>query len=78
MELFGSTLNHKQLDELSKKVDLLSERFEASGKNVEDYAFKKLLLLGVVLISFICILFLISSVFYWRLKKRFNGGHARH
>jgi len=73
MELFGSTINQQQLDALSEKVDLLSERFEASGKNVADYAFKKLLLLGVVLITCICILFLITSVLYWRLKKRFTG-----
>lgn len=72
MEQFGSTLNQERFNELSEKVDLLSERFEASGRNAADYAFKKLLLLGMVLITFICILFLITSVLYWRLKKRFT------
>lgn len=72
LEAFNSALSPERLDTLSARLDLLTSQTQASGKTVVDYAFNRLLLLGVILIGLTCLTFLISSLSYWKLKNKFG------
>ncbi|MDO9168578.1 MAG: hypothetical protein Q7U18_05715 [Methylobacter sp.] len=69
LKAFDNTINSAHLTALTEKIDLLSKQAETSGKVIVDYAFKKLLLLGVILIVLSSVTVLASIVVYWMLKK---------
>ncbi len=72
LEVLSDTLNQEQINALSEKVELLSQRAESSGKQVVDYAFGRILWLGIILIIFCCLMFLSTYYCYCRLKKRYS------
>lgn len=71
LEVFDNTISPARLDALSERVDLLSKNTQTRGKEIVDYAFKKLLLLGVILIILSSIMVLVTCLVYWMLKKKF-------
>jgi hypothetical protein len=68
LEALGKTISPERLDMLSARADLLGKQAQASGKEVVDYAFKKLLLLGVILITLSSAMVLATCWVYWMLK----------
>jgi hypothetical protein len=68
LEALGKTISPERLDMLSARADLLGKQVQASGKEVVDYAFKKLVLLGVILITLSSAMVLATCWVYWMLK----------
>jgi predicted RND superfamily exporter protein len=68
---FDNTTSPERVDGLTAKMDLLNKQVQATGKVVVDYAFNKLLLLGLMLMILGSITVLITCLIYWMLKKRF-------
>lgn len=73
LEAFDDTISQERLDVLSERMSLLNKQAQASGKEVVDYAFKKLLLLGLILITLSSVMVLVTSLIYWMFKKKFAG-----
>lgn len=71
LDVFGKTISQERLDALSERMDLLDKKAQTSGKELVDYAFKKLLLLGGLLIMLSAVMVLVTCFAYWALKKRF-------
>ncbi|MEI7866335.1 MAG: hypothetical protein WCI11_00480 [Candidatus Methylumidiphilus sp.] len=68
---FNQTISPEHLAVVSARMDSVSRQAQASSKQIVDYAYKKLLMLGVILISFCCAMVLATSMVYWMLKKKF-------
>lgn len=73
MEAFDKSISHEHLNGLSERVEFLNKQVQTSSKEVVDYAFRKLLLLGAILIILSSIMVLVTSFAIWMLKKRFAG-----
>ena len=73
LEAFGNTISPERIDMLSARADLLGKQARTSGKEVVDYAFNKVLLLGMILILLSCGMALATSLAYWKLKKVIVG-----
>lgn len=67
---FDKTISPEHLGAFTERMDLLNQQAQASGKAIVDYAFKKLLFLGVILMLLGSIIVLVTILIYWRLKKR--------
>lgn len=74
---FNNTISPERLDVLSERMNLLNQQAQLTSKSVVDYAFNKLLLLGLILMILGSITVLATSLLYWRLKKRFAGAHFK-
>lgn len=74
---FENTTSSERVDGLTAKMDLLNKQVQATGKVVVDYAFNKLLLLGLMLMIIGSITVLMTSLIYWMLKKRFAGMESK-
>jgi len=61
-----------KLDGLSTRLDALTRQTQASGKELVDYTFRKILFLGLILIGFASGMVLVSAVAFWTLKKKFS------
>ena len=68
---FDQAISPERLDVLSTRVDALSKQAQASSKEMVDYAFKKVLLLGVTLMILCGLIVIATSLVFWGLKKRF-------
>ncbi len=71
MAAFDQAISPERLDVLSTRVDALNKQAQASSKEMVDYAFKKLLLLGVTLMILCGLIVIATSLVFWGLKKRF-------
>jgi hypothetical protein len=71
LQAFDQTLAPGKLDELSIRVDALTRKTQDRGKEWVDYTFRKSLLLGLILMASACGMVLVSTVAFWRLKKKF-------
>lgn len=71
LQAFDQTISPKNLDALSARMDLLSARMQSSSQQVVDYAFRKAVVLGLILIAAGCAMVLISSLLYGVIKKKF-------
>jgi hypothetical protein len=77
LQAFDQTIRPENLDAFSARMGSLTQQAQASGKDVVDYAFRKALLLGLILIALGCAMAVMSVLVYWRLKKRFAGKSDR-
>lgn len=71
MAAFDQAISPERLDVLSTRVDALNKQAQASSKEMVDYAFKKLLLLGVTLMILCGLIVIATSLVFWGLKKKF-------
>ncbi len=71
LEAFDRTISPERIDPLSARLDLLGKQAQTSSKEVVDYAFNKLLELGVILILSSCAMVLATSALFWKLKRKF-------
>ena len=73
LSVFDETKSPERFNALSERMNMLSKQAQTIGKEVVDYAFTKLLLLGVILIILSSVIVLATSSMYWILKKKFGG-----
>jgi len=71
LQTFDQTLAPAKLDSLSARLDAAIRQTQAGGKELVDYTFRQILLLGLILIGSACAMVLVSAVAFWRLKKKF-------
>ena len=71
LQAFDQTLAPEKLDVLSTRLDALTRQAQASGKELVDYTFRRILFLGLILIGSACGMVLVSAVAFWGLKKKF-------
>ncbi len=71
LQAFDQILAPGKFDELSTRLDALTQKTQTSGKELVDYTIKQTLFLGLILIGLACFMVLISSVAFWQLKKKF-------
>jgi hypothetical protein len=67
LQAFDQTLEPGKFNELSTRLDALTRQTQASGKELVDYTFRKIL----ILIGYACGMVLVSSVAFWKLQKKF-------
>lgn len=67
MQTLNQTLAPGNLDELTARFESLSRQ----SKEWVNYAFWRIVVLGLILIVSACAIVLVSVLVYWRLKKRF-------
>ncbi|MEI6067423.1 MAG: hypothetical protein WCP96_08800 [Methylococcaceae bacterium] len=72
LQALDLTLTPGKLDGLSTRLDALTRQTQASGKELVDYTFRKILFLGLILIGFASGMVLVSAVAFWTLKKKFS------
>lgn len=70
LQAFDQTLAPGKFDELSTGVEALTGQVRATGKELVDYAFRKILFLGLILTASACGMVLVSAVAFRRLKKK--------
>ena len=68
LEAFNQTASPERLDDFSARFDSLNRLAQATGKEVVDYAFYKLLLLH----GFTAATVLLTSLAFWWLKNKFS------
>ena len=68
LEAFSQTASPERLDDFSARFDSLNRQAQATGKEVVDYAFYKLLLL----LGFTAATVLLTSLAFWWLKNKFS------
>ncbi|MGR9087463.1 MAG: hypothetical protein ACU841_10360 [Gammaproteobacteria bacterium] len=71
LHAFDRTLAPDRLEGISSRVEAFNRQAQASGKELVNHAFRQTLLLGLILMGSACVLVLISTVVFWKLKKRF-------
>ena len=71
LEAFNQTISPERLDLVSARMSTLTQQAETSSKKIVDYAFKKLIMLGLILVSACCVIVLVTSLVFWMLKKKF-------
>jgi hypothetical protein len=71
LQAFGQTLAPGKFDGLPTRLDTLTRKKQASGKELVDYTIRQTLYLGLILIGSACGMVLVSAVVFWRLKKKF-------
>jgi len=71
LQAFDQTIAPANFDGLSNRLDALTRQAQSSSKEVVDYAIKKTLVLAIILVASTCAMVLVSSVIFWRLKKKF-------
>jgi hypothetical protein len=71
LEAFNQTISPERLDLVSARMSTLSQQAETSSRKIVDYAFKKLLMLGLILVSVCCVIVLATCLLFWMLKKKF-------
>ena len=71
LKVVGDTLAQERFDALAQKVEFVSQQVENHARETVDYAFKRLLVLGLLLMGGGCLMFLITYVCYRRLKLRY-------
>ena len=71
LEAFNQTISPERLDLVSARMSTLTQQAETSSQKIVDYAFKKLLMLGLILVSGCCVIVLVTSLVFWTLKKKF-------
>ena len=70
LQAFEQTLAPGNIDRLAARAEALGRQARADGEALVDYAFKKALLLGLLLIASACALALAAALAYARLKKK--------
>jgi hypothetical protein len=71
LQTLDQTLATERFDKLSAHVDALSRQAQANGKELVDYAFNKILLLGLLLFGSAGFIGLASALVFWKLRKKF-------
>jgi hypothetical protein len=71
LQAFDQALAPGKLDLLSARLDAAIRQTQVGGKELVDYTFRQILLLGLLLIGSACAMVLVSAVAFWRLKKKF-------
>ena len=70
LQAFDQTLSPANFDALATRLDTLTRQSQATGKELVDYAFKRTLALGLILMASACAMVLASTVVFWKLKKK--------
>ena len=73
LKAFNQTISPGQLDVFSARLDSFNRQAQAGGKEVVDYAFNRLLVLGLMLLGLASATVLLTSLTFWWLKKKFSG-----
>jgi hypothetical protein len=67
LQTLNQALAPDNFDELTARFDSLSRQI----KELMNYTFREIVVLGLILIGSACAMVLVSAVVYWKLKKRF-------
>lgn len=71
LQAFDKTLASGKLDALSTRLVAAVGQAQASGRQLVDYAYRRILFLGLMLIGSACGMVLASAVVFWKLKRKF-------
>jgi len=70
LQAFDRTASPDNFDALATRLEALTHQTQANGQELVDYAFKRILTLGLILIASACAMAVASAVVYAKLKKK--------